>query len=181
MMRPRWFEANLLAAALSVAALIGGSCFAIATERWHPIDASDWATVSVEKSLYEKRGSPDVYVHVLITNKLTDRKIAVNLNDRDNTLYPNQWGYSRRPFRGVINERRFGTLPLDDSKREQLKAAFATQTLKPIEPAGKLDYFIKLDRRREFDLLEKDKFFIVTMDGELRFTDGVPKDAIVIE
>ncbi len=158
---------------LTIACLWSGVFDATADDKWEIVASDEWATVSVEKALYEKTGRPDFFVHVVVGNKLAGSKIGLDLSDRVNTLYPNQYEMNEQKTRGVINERRYGGLPMDDAMRERLKAEYASKTLHLIQPKGTLDYYIGFNGGGRKDFEEKiGRFCILTMDGELRFTDG---------
>ena len=145
---------------------------ATADENWHMLASNAWATVSVERTLYEKSGHPNFFVHVVVAN-LTNRKVGVDLSSYWRVIRPNQWGMNEQNHRGVINEGRLPRAKLDDTARERLKAAHHAGTLKLVNPQAKLDYFVNFNAsgRKDIERL-LGRYCLVVMDGEIFLTDG---------
>jgi hypothetical protein len=143
-----------------------------ADENWHMLASNAWATVSVERTLYEKSGHPNFFVHVVVAN-LTNRKVGVDLSSYWRVIRPNQWGMNEQIHRGVINESRRPRAKLDDALGEQLKTAYAAGTLTCVDPQAKLEYYVNFNAsgRKDIEKLQG-RYCLVVMDGEIFFTDG---------
>ncbi len=143
-----------------------------ADENWQMLASNAWATVSVERTLYEKAGHQNFFVHVIVANQ-TKRKVGVDLSSYWKVIRPNQWGMNEQNHRGVINEKRLSRAKLDDITRERLKTAYDAGTLKLVDPQAKVDYYVNFNAsgRKDIEKLQG-RYCLVIMDGEIFFTDG---------
>jgi hypothetical protein len=149
-----------------------------ADENWHVLASNAWATVSVERTLYETSGHPNFFVHVVVAN-LTNRKVGADLSSYWKVIRPNQWGMNEENHRGVINEGRLLRAKLDDTMRERLKTAYNAGTLKFVDPQAKLDYYINFNAsgRKDIEKLQG-KYCLVVMDGEIFLSNGQDVDVL---
>ncbi len=161
-----------LKSGLSVTFLFCCAFDVVADENWQMLASNAWATVSVERTLYEKAGHPNFFVHVVVANQ-TKRKVGVDLSSYWKVIRPNQWGMNEQNHRGVIDESRLSRAKLDDTMRERLKTAYDAGTLKLVDSHAKLDYYVNFNAsgRKDIEKLQG-RYCLVVMDGEIFFTDG---------
>jgi len=140
--------------------------------QWHRVGKGDLAAVDVERALYEKTGERHFLVRFRVTN-LADRPIAADLREYSKVIYPNQWGKSDSDHRLAIDERRMVYQELPEADRTRLLADFGARRLTNI-PAGKsIDYYREFNASARADVdRSQGKYLIVSLDGELRLTDG---------
>lgn len=133
--------------------------------------------VSVERALYEKKGSPHFFVKLRITN-LASEAIFVDLSDYWKVIYPNQWGVLLTDHRQVINERRLEFAALDGKRRFEVLDAFRKKQLTIIPTGTSHDYFREFnasernDVEKQMNNTKDAKWVFVSMDGQLVLTDG---------
>jgi hypothetical protein len=134
------------------------------------------ATVSVAKALFEQQDGKYFLACVRVTNK-SDREIGVDLRSRRYCVGINQWSATDTAERIIINESREIPVPFTPEEQAKLVAAFHAEKLVRV-PVGKhVDYyypFIGEERSSNRAAVEKlkTKFVILSMDGELRVTNG---------
>ena len=167
-----------LKSGLSVTFLFCCAFDVVADENWQMLASNAWATVSVERTLYEKAGHPNFFVHVVVANQ-TKRKVGVDLSSYWKVIRPNQWGMNEQNHRGVIDESRLSRAKLDDTMRELLKTAYDAGTLKLVDSQAKLDYYVNFNAsgRKDIEKLQG-RYCLVVMDGEIFFTDGRDVEAL---
>ena len=139
------------------------------TSGWTTIARDAGVIVAVEHVLYETAGDPHFFVRVRIESA---RGVAVDLRNYHEVFYPNQWGASETPQRTEINERRRVLPPFDPAP---VLADHAAGTLTPIAAGGTLDYYEEFNASGRADVDAQTRgavFVIVTMDGQLRVSDG---------
>lgn len=171
----------------AVAALICGTVLAGGNERttpdeneaknWHCVIADDRISISVERALYERHGEDPFLVQVRVTNR-TNQQLGLAL-DYDCGIHPNQWGFHNAERRGIIDEERMIPGARTDEKRNELIRAFVGGGLTIIPPNQSVTFFREingvagLSGRREVERQSKqEKFLIVSIDGQLFYTDG---------
>jgi beta-lactamase regulating signal transducer with metallopeptidase domain len=140
--------------------------------QWHSIGGSQFASIEVERKLYEAASTEHFLIHVRITNT-TDRAIGADLRDYWNVIYPNQWSMSTKDHRQVIDERRMVRIALGQEQRRELIEALGAGRLARIEPGKSIDYYREFNAGSRRDVEKQaDKFMLISLDGEQRLTDG---------
>ena len=146
-------------------------------KNWHTIAQDEHVSVSVERALYERPGQDKFLVQIRVTNRTT-RKIGLDL-DYGSGIHPNQWGFHNVDERGIIDEERMIPVERTDERKAQLLKAFAGRELTFIPPSKSVTYYrdfngsTGLSGRREVERQSKQgSFLIVSMDGQLFYTDG---------
>ena len=134
---------------------------------WQLIAESDSLRVDVGRARYTRDGATGYCVRVRVTN-LGGAPLGLDLREKENTVYANQWGYSRRAWREVIDERRVVRHPLEDADRAALRSAFTRGELTPLPAHGATEYFRCIDAPLDSGQPEGAPFFIVALDGEVR-------------
>jgi hypothetical protein len=153
-----------------------GSCVAQRkgelSSEWHLLSDSHRVRVEVERRLYQAKDSGRFYIHLRITND-GDTPVAVDLRDARQTIYPNQWELDRQPQRGPVDEMRTLKVALGPVREQELVQARARHALSEISPHQAFDFY----RESSADLDDAGGFadgcyLIVSLDGQLLFTDG---------
>ena len=146
-------------------------------KNWHTVRADDRISVSVERALYERPGEDSWLIQVRVTNR-TNQRIGLAL-DYDHGIYPNQWGFHNAERRGIIDEERIIPGARTDEKRTELLKTFTGGGLTIIPPNQSVTFFRRFrgvagtSGRREVERQSKQgSFLIVSIDGQLFYTDG---------
>ena len=140
----------------------------------HLVSRSASVHVEVERALYRSSRSPRFFMHVRITND-TDRRLGVDLRNRFNVVYPNQWSASDHPRRDAIDERRLAPSVADAGADDGANAAFASGALKALAAHATVDYFIDFNAGGAALVdtqTASHPYVLVSMDGVIRTTDG---------
>ena len=88
-------------------------------------------------------------------------------------LYPNQWGGSDLDYRTVINEKAMVPKKLDTQLRARLIEAFKSKRLTVLLPGKSIDYYSNFNASGRKDIqATKDQFILISIKGQLVFTDG---------
>jgi hypothetical protein len=126
----------------------------------------------VARTLHEHPGEASFYVRVRLTN-VSPGPIGIELGDPWAVIYPNQWGGSTTPERGVIDEEHLIVKPLTAAQQTELRRRFAAGSLPRIEPGGSLEYYrnFNASARQQLDT-ERTPYVIVALDGQVVATDG---------
>ncbi len=184
-------------------ALIALGCSHVACAQYNRVDVIDKVAVRIETDLYEKENHPNYFIHVELRNQ-TPREIGVDLSDKWMVFYPNQWGGSDLDHRTIIDELAIVPKKLDTRSRARLIEAFKSRQLTVLPPSKSVDYFTNFNASNRKDIqATKGKFILISIKGQLWFTDGsevwdeqpsrdlaierpvtwktVPENAIVIE
>ena len=149
---------------------LGCSQVACAQSSW--VDVIDKVAVRIETVLYEKTGHPNFFIHVELRNQ-TPYDIGVDLSDKWMVLYPNQWGGSDLDYRTVVNERAVVPKELDTQLRARLIEAFKSTRLTVLAPGKSFDYYTNFNAGGRKDIqAAKGKFILISIKGQLFFTDG---------
>jgi hypothetical protein len=137
---------------------------------WVTIARSPAVTAEVERALYESPGSPHFFVHVRVTNT-AGRPLGMDLRKWAQVLYPNQWGASKVDHREVIDERRVILGPFDAAPTI---ADFRAGALAKAAIGASLDYYAEFNAsgRPDVDSQATERWVVVVMDGQLRWSDG---------
>jgi hypothetical protein len=154
---------------------------------WHLLGKTDLEVIHVEKALYELRkgGEPQFYVRVLVTN-VTERPVGVDLrgNQQWEAIYPALWTASEKDRRNAIREMRIVHGGFDKTAFAKLRADFAAARVTIIPPGKSVDYY----RTNRMPIGEpadmkgmKGKYFILSLDGEQRLTDGRTAEQFSLE
>jgi hypothetical protein len=154
-----------------------------------PSDASSWVTVGhtngvevdVERALFDGAGSKHFFLRVRITNK-RGSPLGVDLRKYDEVFYPNQWGASAEPRRTAIDERRLMLPPLDEKAKAALLADYRAGALTRIPPESSLEYYRDFNASDRADVDAQSQgyaYVLVSVDGQLKVTDGVTAERIV--
>jgi hypothetical protein len=149
---------------------------------WQRVIDGKMATVSVAKALFEQKDGKYSLAGFRVTNK-TDQTIAVDLRSRNNCVWINQWSAIDTAEREIIDERRLVRPAFTKEDQAALASDFRTGTLVRI-PAGKsVDYycpFIGEDKDSNRAAVERlmTKYVILSMDGELRLSDGEQSECL---
>ncbi|UIR57533.1 hypothetical protein LZQ00_06860 [Sphingobacterium sp. SRCM116780] len=142
----------------------------------HLIARRQFVEVYIDKMLYQSEKVPVAYFLKFSIKNTGKQTIGFNLSHSNNIFYANQLGKHTQPYRAVVDERRI------IFKREDLTSLitqYNNGTLKMIKPNEQQDYFINLDGdRNKMVLDDQNVFFIVTIDGQMKFTNG--KDVALI-
>ena len=147
----------------------------------HPApDRADWftlapgrlVTAAAERALYEAPGQPHFYLRFRVANR-TARPIGIDLRKYFDVLYPNQWGWSPEPTRGVIDERRANPKALTPAEIAALKVDFAAGQLTAIPPGGQVDFYRDFNASGRADVDKAPgKFLLIPLDGQVIASDG---------
>ncbi len=144
--------------------------FAGAASDW--VDVIDKVAVRIETVLYEKKDHPNFFIHVEVRNR-GPYEIGIDLSDKWMVLYPNQWGGSDLDYRTVVNERAMPPKKLDIQLRARLIEAFKLKRLTVLPPGKSIDYYSNFNASGRKDIqATKGKFILISIKGQLVFTDG---------
>ena len=153
-------------------ALIALGCSHVAYAQYNRVDVIDKVAVRIESDLYEKENHPNYFIHVELRNQ-TPHEIGVDLSDKWMVFYPNQWGGSDLDYRTVIDERAIVPKRLDTRSRTRLIEAFKSKQLTVLPPSKSVDYFTNFNASGRKDIqAAKGKFILISIKGQLWFTDG---------
>jgi hypothetical protein len=148
-------------------------CFATSTDsppEWQLLVQDNHVAISVERSLYELSGSTFFFTHIRVHNR-TEKRLGLDLRDRNRVVYPNQWGVYPRPQREIIDEERRIPTYLTTELKRKLVDDFHSGALTSLRDT--IDYYVAFNSRRpQRKELIADHYLIVAMDGELTLTDG---------
>ena len=146
----------------------------------HLIARSEFVEVYVAKTLYQSEKAPAEYFLKIIIKNTGKEMIGFNLSHQANDIFfANQWGKYAKPFREEINERR---IVLENKNLTPVIQQFKDGLLQTIKPNEQLDYYINVnDSNSKLILDDKTGFFIVTIDGQMKFTDGKTVELISME
>jgi len=150
---------------------------------WHHVVAGKLIGVSVEPNLYERKDDPHFYVRFRLTNR-TRKDVHVDLTDYDRVFYPNQWGFRASDERIIINERRIQSDVLTPVQKKDLIDRASSDRLTRIAPGQSVDYFREFNHggRKDVEAQQKNwKYFIISVDGQLRATDGTVCENVDVE
>lgn len=143
-------------------------------KNWHAITQDERVSVSVERALYERPGQDRFFVQVRVTNR-TQRRIGLAL-DYWKVLYPNQWGIHDLDHRVIVDEERDTPAKPTSERKAQMISAFTGDRLIPIPPHQSVTYFRDFNGtsgRNEVECKSREgRFLILSMDGQLFYTDG---------
>ena len=147
-----------------------------ATHTSHQLIEGKLATVFVAKSLYEQQPNKYFLARVRVVNR-TDREIGVDLRSHRFCVHINQWSASERAERITIDESREIRRPFTADDRAKLVKAFRDDKLVRISPGRSVDYFCAFNGEERASVRAavdraSGKFLILSMDGELRVTNG---------
>jgi hypothetical protein len=145
----------------------------------HLIARRQFVAVYIDKTLYQSEKAPGEHFLKFSIKNTGKRTIGFNLSHPNNIFYANQWGKYNQPYRGEIDESR---VIFKQEDLVSLKAEYKEGALKMIKSNGQLDYFVNLDGNTDnMALADKNGFFIVTIDGQMKFTDGKEIELITLE
>lgn len=151
------------------------------SNEWHPLIKGRLATVSVHQALYETKTGKYFLARVRVTNQ-SKQNIGVDLRGRQG-IRINQWGASAAKQRGIIDEARAIRDPFKATDKARLTTAFRNKKLQMI-PAGKSIDFYRAFNGRDVDSVRKavdaakGKYLILSMDGEVRVTNGTAAEVL---
>jgi hypothetical protein len=179
--RLAWLASAAIAVMLGGAALVGGDEKIPADDKeannWHTVTEDERVSVAVERALYERPDSDPLLIRIRVTNRTT-RTIGVTL-DYGRGFHPNQWGIHKTVQRGIIDEERMIPGARTDEKQTELIKAFTGSALTMIPPNQSVTYFRDFNGstgrsgRREIERQSNlGSFLIVSIDGQLFYTDG---------
>jgi hypothetical protein len=147
--------------------------FAISADgppEWQLLAQDNHVTISVERGLYEMSGSTFFFTHIRVHNR-TEKRLGLDLRDRNRIVYPNQWGVYPRPQREIIDEERRIPTHLTTELKKKLVDDFHSGALTPLTDT--IDYYVAFNSKRpQRKELLAGHYLIVAMDGELTLTDG---------
>jgi hypothetical protein len=147
-----------------------------ASADWMMLARGSLVEVSAERALYEQTDRAQFLVHVRVEN-LTSRPIGVDLRSFDDVFYPNQWGPSRSPHRGAVDERRFlPTGPLDPAGAAEIVAAHRAGAFTNVPARGAVEYYRAFNASQGRASVEAQStgmpYVIVVFDGRMNASDG---------
>jgi len=156
-----------------LAMVLTGGTLLQADETWTTVLKDNRMTISVDQALYEKKGPPDFYLRVRITN-LTDHPVGIDLRDKRWLIHINQWGPSDEDHRTVVDEMTLEPEKLDVTRRQELLDAFQANKLTLIPARGTFDYYINFGGGGAGpDIKSRShKYILLSIKGQIFFTDG---------
>jgi len=150
-------------------------------DRWQFLGKDKNISVYAERAWYGTRGYGHFFIHVRIFNT-TDRALSVDLRNRFEMPYPNQWTVSMVPLRGMIDENRARRVELDVERTERLLAGFRDRQLTEIAGQKSLEYYSMFNAEApKADDIDKARYLIVSMAGQLFYTDGTAPAALYLQ
>jgi hypothetical protein len=136
------------------------------------VDVVDKVAVRIETVLYESKGHPNFFIHVVLRNQ-TPYDLGVDLSDSSMVLYPNQWGGSELDHRMVVDEEFLPPKELDTPLRARLVEALRSKRLTVLAPGKSVDYYTNFNASGRKDVqAAKGKFILISIQGQLVFTNG---------
>jgi len=140
--------------------------------RRHVLYQGNLFDVSIDSVLYESPKSKYFFIKFFIKNKSL-KKIGVELTERMQVIYPNQYGDYDTNFRSVIDEEQIIPDTLDKKKKDKLKRLYDTEELSMILPGKNLFYYCDFNNGGKKDIVSlKKRYVIISFDGLLNVTDG---------
>lgn len=130
------------------------------------------AIIIVDKQLYVSDTSDYFYIHVNIKNT-SGNALGIDLSNPWHILYPNQWQFSDSAFRMVIDEEQIVPEELNSKKAAEIGKKIKDNLLTMVLPGQTFDYYTEFnyEKPKETDMV-KNKYLIVSIDGQMFFTDG---------
>ncbi len=128
--------------------------------------------ITIDKQLYVSDTSDFFYIHVSIKNS-SRNVLGIDLTNPQHLLYSNQWQFSDTTFRSVIDETQMIPDDLNAVKAADLAEKLKENKLIMVLPTQTFDYYTEFnaDKPEDTDLL-KNNYLIVSIDGQMFFTDG---------
>jgi hypothetical protein len=148
---------------------------------WTTVASSGHVRVDVERALYETTGTNHFFVRVRVTNT-SQAEVGVDLRAYHQVFYPNQWGASPTEHRTVIDETRLVVGPLDTASAAALLADDRAGSFTRIAAGTTLEYFDEFNASSRADVdaqTGSNPYVIVTMDGQLRLSDGTVAERVL--
>ena len=151
------------------------------TEAWKTIAQGSTVTVAVERALYERSAAPRFFVRVRITNS-GRTEVGADLRTYFEVFRPSQWSASPIEHREAIDERRMILPTFDATASAAVIADFRSGALAKIRAGGALDYYDEFNASTRADVDSQARsmaWVIVTMDGQLKISDGTSAERLV--
>jgi hypothetical protein len=144
----------------------------------HLIARRSFVEVYVDKMLYQSENAPNDYFLKFTIKNTGKQSLGFHLSHPNNIFYANQWGEYSQPYRGVVDESRMVFKQEDLSPLIRL---YNEAALKMIKPDELMDYYINLKSSDDKLVDHKTGFFIVTIDGQMKFTNGKDVELVSLE
>jgi|GEM_PF-1338351 len=145
----------------------------------HLIARRSFAEVYVYKMLYQSAKAPNDYFLRFSVKNTGKRSMGFHLSHPNNIFYANQWGKYSQPYRGVVDESR---LVFKQEDLSLLTRQYNEVALEMIKPDELMDYYINLEGSDDELVLDHEPgFLIVTIDGQMKFTNGKDVELISLE
>jgi hypothetical protein len=126
----------------------------------------------IEKVNYFSKNGKPFLLKFTVQNK-SNKTIGVDLTEYSKVIFPNQWGIYNQPFRSSIDEEQliFKKMLLQDSIKIINK--FKMNVLTSIKPNQSVDYYAYWNGdEKSIHKMSINEFLIISIDGQMIFTDG---------
>lgn len=142
----------------------------IDTTSKHLIYKGRLGEVHVEKSIFLSPTKSTFFMKFTIKN-ISNKTVGLDLTDYWKVIYLNQWGFYKKPYREVIDECQI--IPDTAINKNEIIKKFKNNSLTIIKPSETLEYYRDWNGSGEkVELKNKDEYLIISVDGQLLFTDG---------
>ena len=134
--------------------------------------------IFVDKVIYHSKITNNFLLKIIIKNT-SEKTIGIDLSDYWKVLYPNQWGIYNKSYRDEINEIR---ITPDDNidKKEVLFKYINGKGLRFIKQGESIEYYREWNGSGEkINLIDANKYLIISIDGQLLTTDGKDVENVV--
>ncbi|HNQ69365.1 MAG TPA: hypothetical protein PKN32_13380 [Bacteroidales bacterium] len=124
----------------------------------------------VEKAIFYSTTENNFLMKFTVKN-ISSKNIGIDLTDYWKVVYPNQWGIYNKPYREVIDEEQI--IPDTIINKTEILKKYKDNSLTIIKPDETIEYYRDWNGSGEkVELKNEDEFLIISVDGQLLFTDG---------
>lgn len=126
--------------------------------------------VYAEKAIFHSPTNKNFLLKFTIKN-ISNKTVGLDLTDYWKVIYPNQWGFYKKPYREVIDELQI--IPDKTIDTIEILKKFKDNSLTMIKPNETVEYYRDWNGSGEkVESKNKEDYLIISVDGQLLFTDG---------
>lgn len=142
----------------------------IDTKSEHLIYKGRLVEVYAEKAIFHSPKFSNFLMKFTVKN-ISNKTVGLDITNYWKVIYPNQWGFYKKPYREVVDEMQI--IPDKTIDTSEILRKFKDNTLTMIKPNETLEYYRDWNGSGEkIELKNKDEYLIISVDGQLLLTDG---------
>ncbi len=150
----------------------------IDTTSEHLIYKGQLVEVYAEKTIFHSITNNNFLLKFTLKN-ISNKTIGLDLTNYWKVIYPNQWGFYKKPYIEVINE--IQIIPDKSIDTTKIFKKFKEDSLTMIKPNETLEYYRDWNGSGEnVELKNREEYLIISIDGQLLFTDGVQLEHLTL-